>query len=129
MDVEGVAAGVAVGAVAWLGKVALELARGRRNGNGAAPVKATLSTSTLAAVVDLPRVARQVDTVHDRLEDVHEIVTTRDADGVPRVLNKPSVEKAILDTARHAERQTTLLESIAESIRPYRDRLPTGGGE
>lgn len=102
-------AGVLGAAVAYVGKLALEVVRQQRGVHSIPPT----------AHAQMP----------GQVDDIHEIVTTRDADGVPRVLNKPSVERAILETAAHASRQTALLEDIADTLAGQRSKLPTLPGE
>lgn len=102
---------VSVGSVAvvYIGRVILELVKGHRApGPHSTPPPASHA-------------------MPGQVQDIHEIVTVKDQDGVPRVLNKPSVERAILETAAHASRQTSLLEDIADSL--SRQRQPTIPGE
>ena len=102
---------LSVGA-AWLGKVALAAVQAARRGPSSRPA----APPTCAGSV-----VEQVDAIHG-------VVTMRDEDGALRVLNKPSIERAIVDTARQSIRQTELLQTIADSLQPRR-RNPSRPGD
>lgn len=90
------------------------------------------STSQMRAVTDAVLRQNQDDALRQQVSVMHEIVTARDVDGFPRVHNKTSIEKAILqsrdfdrDQLAESRRTNALLEELVREIRGGRPRMPS----
>ena len=102
-------AGVVAAGVGWFGRVALELAKAAQSRRGG-----TITPQRPPPMAE--------PSLTEKVNEVHDVVTARDANLLYRVWNKPDVEDAILETARNTERIVALLETQQAIIRK---RLPS----